>query len=252
MRERLGREARRGALVAIATLVPAALAAQVQVTTLVGSIRDSAGHAVPDVEVRLNGALQSRTDDAGGFRIARIPVGPTTVGVRRLGFAPASTEVMLRTGRIDSLVFSLTAVAASLPSVLVEDEAMTRSRRLLAGFWERRDRGFGAFITRDEIEAKHARDFVELVRNVPSTTVRTVNGRPVIRFNRNLGGRDCPPQYIVDGMRIEQGSPDEFSPEDVEAIEIYPGPATLPVQFAPRPWSYTCGAIVIWTRLPGT
>lgn len=64
--------------------------------------------------------------------------------------------------------------------------------------------------------------------------------------------RDCPPQYVVDGMRIEAGSPDEFTPQDVEAVEFYSGPATMPPQFAPRFNSYTCGAIVIWTRLPGS
>ena len=78
------------------------------------------------------------------------------------------------------------------------------------------------------------------------------NGRNTLRFTRTQGPRDCPPQYWVDGQRIEAGQPDEFTPEDVEAIEIYAGPATIPVQFAPRPWAYTCGSIVIWTRLPGT
>ena len=70
--------------------------------------------------------------------------------------------------------------------------------------------------------------------------------------NRAGGGRDCPPQYVVDGMRIENASPDEFVPQDVEAIELYSGPATIPPQFAPRFNSYTCGAVVIWTRLPGS
>jgi hypothetical protein len=53
-------------------------------------------------------------------------------------------------------------------------------------------------------------------------------------------------------MKIENGSPDEFTPQDVEAIEFYSGPSTIPPQFAPRFNSYTCGAVVIWTRLPGS
>ena len=221
-------------------------------TTLVGSVRDTAGKPIAGAEVRIaGGELLARTNDAGGFRIGAAPVGHLTLAVRRLGFAPLSTDLTLRAGRVDSLVVRLATLAADLPGVTVEDEATPRSHRFLAGFWERRSHGFGSFITRDEIEARHASNFADVVRMVPSTAVTSVNGRPAIRFRRGPGTRDCPPQYWVDGQRVDQASPDEFVPEDVEAIEIYPGPATIPVQFAPRPFSYTCGAIVIWTRVPG-
>jgi outer membrane receptor for ferrienterochelin and colicin len=173
------------------------------------------------------------------------------VTLRRMGFAPATAEVRIRAGRTDSLVFSLTALATTIAGVLVEDEAEARSRRILAGFWERRERGFGHFLTRDDIEKRDAHDFADLTRMVPSVNIALRNGRKTIRF-RSTGARDCPPQYVVDGMRIENGSADEFIPQDIEALELYSGPATIPPQFAPRFNSYTCGAIVIWTRLPGT
>jgi hypothetical protein len=192
-----------------------------------------------------------RTNDSGGFRMINLPSGPAVVTLRRMGFAPASADVRMRSGRTDSLVFSLTALATTLAGVLVEDEYEARSHKLLAGFWERRSRGFGYFLTRDEIEKREAHEFADLARMAPSVTVGTRNGRRVIRFNHGGGARDCPPQYVVDGMRIENGSPDEFVPQDVEAIEFYSGPATIPPQFAPRFNSYTCGAVVIWTRIPG-
>jgi hypothetical protein len=222
--------------------------------TIVGVVRDSAGIPIPAVEVRFLGAdlVSVRTNDSGGFRMVNLPVGIATVTVRRMGFAPANAEVRLRSGRTDSLVFSLTALATTLAGVLVEDEYEARSHRLLAGFWERRSRGFGYFLTRDEIEKRDAHEFADLARMAPSVTVGTKNGRRIIRFNRSAGARDCPPQYVVDGMKIENGSPDEFTPQDVEAIEFYSGPSTIPPQFAPRFNSYTCGAVVIWTRLPGS
>jgi hypothetical protein len=231
-----------------------AVRAQQLPATLVGVVRDSAGHPIPAVEVRFIGAdlVSVRTNDSGGFRMVNLPVGMGNVTVRRMGFGPAKAEVRLRSGRTDSLVFSLTALATTLAGVLVEDEYEARSHRLLAGFWERRSRGFGYFMTRDDIERRDAHEFADLARMAPSVTVGTRNGRRVIRFSRSAGGRDCPPQYVVDGMKIENGSPDEFTPQDVEAIEFYSGPATIPPQFAPRFNSYTCGAVVIWTRLPGT
>lgn len=222
--------------------------------TLVGVVRDSGGAAIPAVEVRFLGSdtVAVRTNDSGGFRLPNLPPGTATMSVRRMGFNPANAEVRLRAGQTDSLVFVLTALPTTIAGVLVEDEHEARSRRMLAGFWERRSRGFGYFLTRDEIVKRDARNFVDLARTIPSVTVALKNGRPTIRFTRGMLGRDCPPQYVVDGMRIENGSPDEFIPEDVEALEMYAGPSTIPPQFAPRFNSYTCGAVVIWTRLPGT
>ena len=232
---------------------PTALRAQAHQTTLVGVIRDSSGHPIPGVEVRLAGQeLFTRTNDIGGFRLPSMPVGEVKLSARRLGFAPALVDLTLREGRVDSLVLSLSTLAANLPGMVIEDEYQARSKRLLAGFWERRSRGFGHYYTRDEIERANSHDFVDIVRTTPGSQIVMKNGRRVLRFGR--GGRpgaDCPPQYFVDGMRVEQASPDEFPPEDVEAIELYSGPATIPVQFANRMGSLTCGAVIIWTRIPG-
>jgi hypothetical protein len=39
---------------------------------------------------------------------------------------------------------------------------------------------------------------------------------------------------------------------DVEAIEIYKGPSALPPELNTRLGNPGCGAVVIWTRVPGT
>lgn len=241
-------------LVALALCaLPAPSSAQGSFAGLVGIVRDSAGQPVRDVQIRLSGAAARRTltGDSGGFAFESLPPGPTLVSLRRLGFAPDSTRIILRAGRTDSLVLVLESMASKLPGVLVEDEMDARSHRLLAGFWERRSRGFGSFLTRDEIDKRDAHDFVDLTRMIPSLRVVNLNGRRTLRFNGSLQPRDCPPQYVVDGMRIESGSPDEFTPTDIEAVEFYSGPATTPPQFTNRAFNHTCGVIVIWTRLPG-
>jgi hypothetical protein len=239
------------------SLVPAALGAQMQVATLVGLVRDSAGHPISHVEIWVRGSdLYTYTDDAGGFLLPAVPAGNLKMTTRRLGFAPASVDLTLRTGQKDSLVLVLSALAANLPGVLVEDEYLARSHRILAGFWDRRSRGFGHYFTRDEIERRDPHDFTDIVRMTAGVSIVSSNGRKVIRFSRNGGIRgDCPPQYWVDGMRLENATPDEFPPQDVEAIELYSGIATIPPQFAPKLQAMrdrTCGAIVIWTRLPGS
>jgi hypothetical protein len=243
----------RGAAAACLLAVPGAVRAQGSRAALVGLVRDSGGAPIPGVEVRLSGIdfAAGRTNDSGGFRLMGLAPGRASLTVRRLGFAPATIEMRLRPGQTDSVVVALTAVASALPGVLVEDDYEARSHRILAGFWERRSHGFGNYVTRAEIEKRDPQEFVDIARMIPSVNVQTRNGRKVIRFNRGGTGRDCPPQYFVDGMRIEAGSPDEFTPQDVEAVELYSGPATIPPQFTARPYSYTCGAIVVWTRIPG-
>jgi hypothetical protein len=244
---------RAGAMLVVLGLsaLPVASRAQSPYAGLVGIVRDSTGAPLRDVQVRLGSGPRAVTNEQGGFAFASLSPGVTMVSVRRLGFAPDSLSVILRAGRVDSLVLVMASMAAALPGVTVEDEANARSHRLLAGFWERRSRGFGNFMTREEIDKRDAHDFVDLIRMIPSLRIVTMNGRRTLRFNGSTQPRDCPPQYVVDGMRIEQGSPDEFSTNDIEALEFYSGPATTPPQFTNRAFTHTCGVIVIWTRLPG-
>lgn len=240
------------ALVALGlNALPVTSRAQGSTAGLVGIIRDSSGLPLRDVQVRLSSGPRAVTNETGGFAFAAISPGATMVSIRRLGFAADSISVILRAGRVDSLVLIMASMAASLPGVTIEDEMDARSHRILAGFWERRSRGFGHFMTRDEIDKRDAHDFVDLTRMIPSLRAVTINGRRTLRFNGSTQPVDCPPQYVVDGMRIEQGSPDEFSPHDIEALEFYSGPATVPPQFTNRAFTKTCGVIVIWTRLPG-
>jgi hypothetical protein len=230
--------------------------AQPQTASLVGVVRDTTGAPVSGVEVWLRGSdLYTHTADNGGFRLLDITPGDAKLTVRRLGFEPLTVDIRLSAGVRDTVVISLSMLAASIAGVSVEEERMTRSTRLLKGFWDRRASGFGHFVTREEIDSKDAHNFTDLVRMTPGLNVITVGGRQSIRF-RNSGGRgDCPPQYWLDGSRIENAGPDEFAPNGLEAVEIYNGIATIPVQFAPRVVSFgpkTCGAIIIWSRLPGT
>ena len=219
---------------------------------LVGLVRDSIGHAIAGAEVRARGNIVvARSDDSGRFHVAQMPVGARGVFVRRLGFAPMRALITPSVGTTDSVKVTLTAIALALPAVTVQEQHDSLSRRVLADFWARRSRGFGKFVTRDEIEQKGASRFVDIVRSLPSVTIQDYRGRPEIRFRGSVGGmfRDCPPKYWVDGIPLESGSADEFAPDNVEAVEIYAGPATTPPQFTTR--SNTCGTVVVWTRLPG-
>jgi hypothetical protein len=73
-----------------------------------------------------------------------------------------------------------------------------------------------------------------------------------LRFESSASKRsDCPPQYYVDGHRVANTEIDDYPVSDVEAIELYSGPAATPLQFSQSASAYTCGTVVIWTRIPG-
>ena len=220
---------------------------------LFGLVKDSLGHAVAGAEVRARGdVVVAFSDDSGRFHVAQMPVGARGVFVRRLGFAPARAPITPSMGNIDSVLVTLLAIAQPLPKITVQDEHDSLSKKVLADFWSRRARGFGKFVTRDEIERKGSSQFVDVVRSVPSVTIQSSRGRPDIRFRGAGYGamfRDCPPQYWLDGIPLQNGGADEFSPGNVEAIELYSSPATTPPQFNTR--NATCGTVVVWSRLPG-
>ena len=208
--------------------------------------------AVAGAEVRARGnVVVAFSDDSGRFHVAQMPVGARGVFVRRLGFAPARAPITPSTGTIDSVRVTLLAIAQPLPQITVQDEHDSLSKKVLAEFWSRRARGFGKFVTRDEIDRKQASQFVDVVRNVSGVRIQMARGRPDIRFRGAAFGapRDCPPQYWLDGIPLQNGGADEFSPSNVEAIELYSSPATTPPQFNTR--SATCGTVVVWSRLPG-
>lgn len=245
--------------ICIASIAASTAGAQVRVpmsTTLVGMARDSAGAPIANVEVWIRGTdLYTHTNAIGGFRFPGAPEGSVKLTMRRLGYEQATVDLELKPGRIDSLVVALTAIPAVLAGVNVNEDVNARSKRLLAGFWERKARGIGNYMTREEVIERNAHSFPDLVRMKPGTQIVMVNGRKQVRFSRSPTIRgDCPPLYFLDGMRIENATGEEVQPGDVEAIEMYSSTATIPPQFQPRMVANprTCGVIVVWTRLPGS
>jgi hypothetical protein len=66
-----------------------------------------------------------------------------------------------------------------------------------------------------------------------------------------VGRGNCPFRYFVDGVRVGETFQIDDIPSDwIEAIEIYRGPSSVPVQFmlSPSETNANCGIIAIWTR----
>jgi outer membrane receptor for ferrienterochelin and colicin len=137
----------------------------------------------------------------------------------------------------------------------VTTEAETRARLFLPEFYRHRESAAGGnFFDRKQLDSTRANRLSDVLRRVPGmriTSDRGLPGRTSVRTGRSSSGRDCPPAFWIDGVRATGFTVDEIPLEDIEAIEVYKGPAALPAEFNSRFGNPACGTIVIWTRIPG-
>jgi len=211
---------------------------------VVGQVRDSAGLPIASAHVAATGRY-TLSDSAGRFLLRALPAGRIAVTVRRLGFEPGETTLVVVEGREQPLIVVLVALPLDLPAVTARAYA-TR----LVDFNRHRETGGGRYFDRAQIEKSHAQLTSDLLRRVPGVEMLTdQSGRPVLRMRRSARG--CPPDYWVDGIRAQGLGVDDLPIGDIEALEVYSGPAGLPPEYMNRLGNPGCGAIVIWTRLPG-
>jgi len=240
--------------VPVLLLSTAAWSASAQsVGAISGTVKDSAGMPIPGVEVvllQIKGAVYS--DSLGVFHFANIPAGKRELHFRRLGFAPKSVDTEIGEGKTVAVAIVLEASATAIEGMTVEE--ITRRRQLLSDFYDRSSRGFGHFVTRDQIEKRNPMNLSDMMRMIPGARLTPIRGggQATLRFSRAQGPRDCPPQYWVDGVKTWNLNIDDIVPQDVEGIEVYSGASTVPPQFNTKEGTTICGVILIWTRVPGT
>lgn len=241
----------RSGLVAVLLCRASHLGAQQAV--LRGVVIDSSRTPIPEATVAVVEVHQAtRTDDRGRFTLGKLPAGDVQLAVRRLGYEPRTLHKTLVGGGEDSI----TIVLKELPEVMsaVAVSAVEKHHRQgIEDFYFRRARGIGTFFTREEILKQRASTPSDLMRNTPGIRFVRVPSGKGIRFSTitSLRRGDCVPDLFLDGQRAANMELDDVSLNDIEAIELYSRISTLPSQFAPGNRT-PCGAVVIWTRIPGT
>lgn len=188
------------------------------------------------------------TSEGGEFRFRALPAGHVTILVRRLGFRPETVGVNLPVTSAAALVISLRLQVPVLASVVVRAASRERAGEL-GGYDRRRKRGFGHYITREQIEHRRASRTTDLLRAVPGITLgRGESGTTLVRFRGNNCGD---PHVWLDGTPLGSSlffDLDAIPPSSIEAIELYNGLASLPAEIRGTRGSGRCGAIVVWTR----
>ncbi|HSJ25513.1 MAG TPA: carboxypeptidase regulatory-like domain-containing protein [Longimicrobiales bacterium] len=256
------RRAVRSALVPVAALLGLCLApsaARAQTASLDGRVTSPDGRPITEARIVIIGtavAAVSGTD--GAFELRYIPVGVHIIEIERIGYRKLQTR------------FAFGADAAVHHDFVLQmdpvrgDTLQARGRAALAmpahmrGFYDRRDRGYGHFFTRDEITRMQARQFTDVLRRIPGVQVRPVAGpfgtAYAVQMGRAAGvsgSRDCSVLYYVNGapfiVALDIGINTYIRPEDVSAVEVYSGSASIPPQFTSTSNNSRCGVVVIWT-----
>jgi hypothetical protein len=226
---------------------PVLLSAQGAQGTISGIIRDSSGTALSGAEIRLDSpSRRAVTDASGEFRLSGIPAGKLEVRVRRLGFLPESTAVLIEPGMETPVNVRLTPVAFRLPTVEVLRKSEPYDSRL-AGFNARKERQVGRIVTREQLDRMSSARLVDALREVPGVQLRSLRGGGTSLV---LRGSRCAPLVFIDGFPADAGvmDLDMIDLASVEGIEVYSGAATVPAEFMGARETHGCGVIAIWSR----
>jgi hypothetical protein len=240
-------------------------------STILGRVRSRNGRVVDQAQVAAFGfPISARTSSEGTYALTGLPAGTQTLDVRAVGFAPKRLTVDLRTG--ERRVVDVTLEGANAQA-LAEVNIVGRGNRVdRTGFEDRRKKGFGQFITDEEIRRRGVFETTQALWNVLGARVIWDGHDNVVMFTRPIGtgratGRAgsmvvggynnlCSPGYWVDGFAMpspkQGGGPADANayarPRDIRGIEVYIDPGSAPAQYR-RP-DVPCGVILIWTKPP--
>lgn len=255
----------------VLTVFSEPVAAQV----LRGTVRaDSGDVPIVGAEVLLEGSQWSaRSDRAGDFRLEGIIPGSYRLIARAVGYKPLSTQAIIAAGDTIEVDLVLTKLAIELAPLEVTADKPRHLTAVMRGVEERRSRGLGRFLLREELAkwdhgpVTGALRAVAGLRLVPMPcsggyAVATTRGGdglavPPIRCS-GINGRNlllqpaCYLSIYLDGVRVwtwsDQVPPDmnKIQAMGIQAIEIYRGPSELPTQY--QTTGSACGAVLFWTR----
>ena len=215
---------------------------------LTGTVLSESNRPVRDaiVEVVRTG-ISTSTDTAGRFQLANLPVGTHALEVRRIGFAPQHIPVQLASRSPSIVRVVLEKPVRMLDAVRVTETVYSRRQTEID---RRRRRGFGHFITRQDLERRAGSQLSDILRMVPGVRVYSSPTGNVVVFQRGSSfSGPCRPTVYLDGMRLGTNEDLDFlaNVSSLEAVEVYAGAGQAPVEYS----GGGCGSLVLWTRMDG-
>jgi hypothetical protein len=218
-------------------------------------VHDEQGHPVRDAVVVVGGVTGAGRSDAGGeVLITAIPPGTRLIELQRPGYAMVRVAAEFSGADTVRREVALTPQAVELEGVTAT--SWGRSLRLRRnGFYDRQRMGLGAYMTADRIEQLKPMRTYELFRYMRGFKVQLTRTGWVVVGTRGTGlSENCVPRVFLDGMAVtssddvreEMAALDMISPENILAVEVYQGAASIPAEY--NQTGSACGVLLIWTR----
>lgn len=194
-------------------------------------VRNLAGESVGRTLSDEEGRFGLRVDQPGLYRVAVSRFGYDSTATANLAVSPEQNlyvEV-----RVQPAAFGLDPITVTAPRMLPYLES--------TGFYERQKRGLGSFLG--------PKDLARIPGAFPTQYLRRVAGLSVTRGQIRIRGvtmGSCSPKIVLDYMEVRGVRLDDIvRANEIEAIEVYKGPATVPPQWRD---AATCGVIAVWTK----
>lgn len=190
--------------------------------------------------------LLAESDDNGHLVFPNAPAGRGWLHARRIGFRPDSVPVTVLPVGTPQVTLRLTRVAVELAAVRVLGRRDLNGP--MGGFFRRQQtNGGGRFFTAQDLERRNAMHMTDVFRSVPGIRIESFGPINRVRVRNSV----CAPLVWLDGQPLYAGEVDldNFDPRTFDGIEVYSGPATVPVEFQGNEhMSSSCGTIVLWSK----
>ena len=201
------------------------------------------------VEDSVIDSVAASTADDGTFRVERVPPGTYALVTEHLSFETRRDTFRVPVSKDMRVRISLAAAPVELSPLQVNVRA---GWLVETGFYHRRDRGFGKFLTPEDLEQRAVNSLVQTLKTVPGVHYAELcesgHCRRVLTMSLSAGRSACPVTYYMNGNEMHGPvSPRDISVQDLAAIEVYRGISETPGQFYGR-----CGSVVMWSKRSGS
>ena len=226
------------------------------VTGILGVVQDGVnGRPIAEVVVNVPGAGQvARTDADGRFALPDLVPGRHEVAFSHLGYRQRSETIEVQPDHATRIEVVLAVDAIALDPIEVTVDRLDRVLES-AGFYQRREDGWGYFVDREDIERWNPITVTDALMRFHGVAITSGSGGPFQRrlMLRGRGARACAPRVYLDGTMLSGlqtfSVNDIVDPMSVAGIEVYRGVAGIPAQYSGLGTS--CGVVLIWLRRGG-
>jgi len=229
--------------------------AQRRTVTMSGIVRDaSSGEPIAAASVIFDSLVVAATNEAGTYQTPELSIASEsfTLVFRRIGYASSAQDVVVPdTGASLQVDVTLFPAPTNVERIVVQGERVAIANPGLVGFYERREQGFGRYLTGDEIARIGGMDLTNHLRRL------RIRARP--RDLRDPFARtEFSPCYVafVDGIRLlDLTTINEWVPANslggievhrVDEVGVLPGEFLAP---PPPGCQDTAGIIMFWSKV---